>query len=107
VINISLNLLLIPAYKAYGAAIASIVSQAFYATGQVVVAHRILRPGPGLPVFVRLLSYAVIILAGGFALQHFFSWVPAILLFIAFSGTTSILTGVIRPAEIISIFREE
>jgi O-antigen/teichoic acid export membrane protein len=107
IINITLNLLLIPAYKAYGAAIASIASQAFYAIGQVVLAHRILRLDLGLSVYGRLLLYGVIVLGGGFTLQHFLSWVPAILLFIGFSGITAILSGVIRPAEMRSIFREE
>lgn len=107
VINITLNLLLIPGFKAHGAAIASIASQAFYAIGQVVLAHRILRLDLGLSVYGRLLLYGAIILGGGFALQHFFSWVPAILLFISFSGITAILSGVIRPAELRSIFREE
>ncbi|MDF1570884.1 MAG: oligosaccharide flippase family protein [Bacteroidales bacterium] len=107
IINITLNLLLIPAYKAYGAAIASIASQAFYAIGQVVLAHRILRLDLGLSVYGRLLLYGVIVLGGGFALQHFLSWVPAILLFIAFSGITAILSGLVRPAEMRSIFWEE
>ena len=107
VLNITLNLLLIPAYKAYGAAIASIASQAFYAIGQVIVAHRMIRLDLGLSVYGKLLLYGVIILAGGAALHHLFKWVPAILLFILFSGITAILTGVIRPLEIRSIFREE
>jgi len=107
VLNITLNLLLIPAYQAYGAAIASIASQAFYAIGQVVVAHRVIRLDLGLSVYGKLLLYGIIILGGGAALHHLFSWVPAILLFIIFSGITAILTGVIRPLEIRSIFREE
>lgn len=107
IINITLNVLLIPAYKAYGAAIASIASQAFYAIGQVVVAHRVLRLDLGLWVYGRLLLYGAIIFGGGFVLQHFLSWVPAILLFIVFSGITAILSGVIRPTELRSIFREE
>ncbi len=107
VLNITLNLLLIPAYKAYGAAIASIASQAFYAIGQVIVAHRMIRLDLGLSVYGKLLLYGVIILVGAAALHHLFSWVPAILLFILFSGITAILTGVIRPLEIRSIFREE
>lgn len=107
VLNITLNMLLIPAYKAYGAAIASIASQAFYAIGQVIVAHRMIRLDLGLSVYGKLLLYGVIILVGGAALHHLFNWVPAILLFILFSGITAILTGVIRPLEIRSIFREE
>ncbi len=107
VLNITLNLLLIPAYKAYGAAIASIASQAFYAIGQVIVAHRMIRLDLGLSEYGKLLLYGVIILVGGAALHRLFSWVPAILLFVLFSGITAILTGVIRPLEIRSIFREE
>jgi O-antigen/teichoic acid export membrane protein len=107
VLNISLNLLLIPAFKAYGAAIASIASQAFYAIGQVILAHRLIRLDLGVSVFGRLLLYGLIILGGGAALHHFFSWVQAILVFIILSGITAILTGVIRPGEIRSIFREE
>ncbi len=107
IINVTLNLLLIPPFKAYGAAIASISSQAFYALGQVVVAHRVLRLDLGVSVYGKLLLYGGIILLGGFGLQYFFNWVPAILIFIVFSGITAILTGVIRPAELLSIFRED
>lgn len=107
VLNISLNLLLIPAYKALGAAMASIASQSFYAIGQVLVAHRILHLDLGRFVYLKLLLYGLIVLAGGLALHHYISWVPALFLFIIFSGLTAVITGVIRPIEIMQIFREE
>jgi len=107
VLNISLNLLLIPEFKAYGAAIASIISQGFYAVSQVIAAHKLIPLKPRLSLFGKLLVFAMVTATAGYLLDKYFSWLPALLLLIISSIITSIVTGLIRPREIFTIFREE
>ncbi|MEX0986253.1 MAG: polysaccharide biosynthesis C-terminal domain-containing protein [Bacteroidales bacterium] len=107
VVNIGLNLLLIPAYKAYGAAIASISSQGFYAIGQIIVAHKMIRLNLNYSFYGKLLLFGIFITVAAWLLSKYLSWVPAIILFVAISVILSILTGIIRPREILAIFRED
>ena len=107
IINVTLNLLLIPAYKAYGAAIASIVSQGFYAIGQVIAAHSLIKLDLRFSLYGKLLLYGILLAASAAILHRYLDWLTAFLIFIAFSGIMSMLTGIIRPKEILSIFREE
>lgn len=59
VLNIGLNLLLIPTYKAYGAALASLITQAATALAQIMLSYKYFKLTPN----VRLIT-ALTILAG-------------------------------------------
>jgi O-antigen/teichoic acid export membrane protein len=107
VLNIGLNLLLIPVYKAYGAAIASISSQAFYAISQILIAHKIVGISLNLRFYGKLLFFGMLITVAGYLLHHFLAWVPALLLFLLLCLVLSVATGVIRPLELLKIFQEE
>ena len=52
-VNVSLNLFLIPRYHAVGAAISSLVSQAFYAVTQLILAGRILKVPVNGDILIR------------------------------------------------------
>jgi O-antigen/teichoic acid export membrane protein len=107
VLNIGLNLLLIPVYKAYGAAIASISSQAFYAVSQILIAHKMVGLNLNFRFYGKLLLFGILITVSGYLLHHFLDWVPAILLFILICTLLSIATRVIRPGELLKIFLED
>jgi len=107
ILNISLNLILIPHFYAKGAAIASLSSQSFYAISQVITAKKILNLKEDYGYVFRLLIYAVLVCATGWMYHRFFNWIPAILLFSVTAVLLSVVTGVIRPREILRIFREE
>ena len=69
ILNISLNLFLIPRYKAVGAAWASMISQGFYAVSQVVTAHRLLHLPVRKEFILRLLAFIPSGFAAGYAIQ--------------------------------------
>jgi len=106
-LNLSLNFLLIPEMKTTGAAIASLSSQAFYAVGQIVIAHRKIKPDIEVKMYLRMILFIILISVSAYIFNQFFEWVPAFLLFAAMCILLSIVTGIIRPGEILSIFREE
>ena len=105
--NIGLNFLLIPIYKAYGSALASILSQGFYALSQMILASRILKLNLRFFFFFRLILYILAITLAAYLLHQYLSWLAGILLFILLAGLLSVLTGVIRPREIINSFLED
>lgn len=105
VINITLNLLLIPRYRAMGAAIASLTSQAFYAVMQVIISTRKLRIPLNGDILVRLAAFLLINLAIGFLTRSLPGWVPGFLLLLLSCLVSSILLGLIRLQEFIRIIR--
>ena len=60
-INLILNLILIPVLKAKGAAIASLSSQGFYAIAQIIAAKKVLNLRLDADYMIRLLLFIVII----------------------------------------------
>lgn len=107
VLNIGLNLLLIPTFKAYGAAIASIASQGFFALSQAVIAHKILNLQFPNSYFVRIIVYTLSIIIVGWLTSENLQWSSAVVIFIVLSVLISVVSGVIKPLELIRIFREE
>ncbi len=107
VINIVLNLILIPQYKAVGAAIASLTSQAFFALCQIFVSHRIFKFEMGGAILLRLLIFTLSIIATAYFSLRFLEWVPALILVSLISTGAAIATGMIRPKEIFGILLEK
>ena len=69
-LNIGLNLLLIPSHKAFGAAVANISSQAFYATCQIIIAHRMVGLDLNYRFFGKLFLFGILITASGYVLHR-------------------------------------
>jgi len=111
VLNIGLNILLIPIYKAFGAAIASISSQAFYALGQILIAHKMVGLKHNYRFYGRLILFGILITSLAYTLHYFtlrqsLPWTAALGLFLLLSGGCSVLTRMIRPVELWKIFNE-
>jgi len=106
VINIGLNLLLIPRYQALGAAISSLVSQAFYAIFQLILSIHLLKIPKNSDIFIRVALFLVINLMIGYLLQYIPGWIPGMLLLIASCIGSSILLGLIRLSKIMALLRE-
>lgn len=107
VMNIALNLLLIPTHKAFGAAIASLSSQAFYAISQVFIARYKLKLRLKKDFFPRLLLFSILIVIAGYLLHQYLEWIPALTIFAALCALLSIITRVIRPSELLKIFLDQ
>ena len=106
VLNIGLNLLLIPRFKAEGAAYASVISQGFYAISQVFLARRIFKLNTDFVNIFKLLALSVSLIASGIIFQNAgVSWITGFLglsiLGVLFTWILKILT----PREVIDIIR--
>jgi O-antigen/teichoic acid export membrane protein len=107
VVNVGLNLILIPRYHAFGAAISSLASQSFYAITQLFLSHRIL----GIPlngdIFLKLLAFLALNLLVAILSHLLPGWWPGFILLLAACLASSLFLGLIRPADLLSILREE
>lgn len=68
VMNIILNLILVPKYKAYGAVMSGLITQSYIAISQVIMACRIFKFGINYQLIFKILSFAI-----GTALIAYFS----------------------------------
>lgn len=105
-INILLNLILIPLYKAEGAAYASVFSQGFYAITQVFLARKIFNLNIDLATMLKLILLILCLIISGVVLQMtgvpwFAGFMGLSVLGIVFTWLLKILT----PREVIDILR--
>ena len=106
-INITLNLLLIPRFKAVGAAIASLSSQSFYAISQVILSHGVFKIQLSRLFLPRVAIFTtVVIVAAYYSVQHI-KWFPALLIVAGVILVASVATGLLRPKEIWRILSEK
>jgi len=106
VINIGLNLVLIPRQMALGAAIASLVSQGFYAISQVILSIRLLKIPANRDILLKLAIFLFISLVAAFLSLLVPGWIPGFLLLVAFCIGSAFLLGLVRPSEIRQILQE-
>ncbi len=100
IINVGLNLLLIPRHQALGAAISSLVSQGFFALTQLILSIRVLKIPANRDIYVKLIAFLVINLLSGYLSLLIPGWIPG-LLFLAIScAGSAILLGLIKLSEI-------
>jgi len=107
VINISLNLILIPKYQAYGAAISSLISQGYYAIAQVILAVYLIRIPINGDILIRLGGFLVISLFAGYLTLFIPGWIPGFLILLGSCLITSLALGLIRPSELLAILKEK
>jgi len=105
-INVSLNLILIPRYQAMGAALASLVSQGFFAITQWILSIRLLRISWNPDIMFRLLGFLSINLVTGYLSLMIPGWIPGFVLLLISCLGTAFLLKLIRPMEISRILQE-
>lgn len=105
-INIGLNLILIPRHQALGAAIASVVSQGFYATTQVILSIRLVNIPSNRDILVKLSGFLVINLITAYLTLLLPGWIPGLLLLAFSCAGSALLLGLIRPSEIKRILKD-
>jgi len=99
-INIGLNLLLIPRHQALGAAISSLVSQSFYALTQMILSIRLMKIPANRDIYIKLAAFLVINLLSGYLLLLIPGWIPGLLLLAISCAGSAILLGLIKISEI-------
>ena len=106
IINIGLNLVLIPRHQALGAAISSLISQGFYAIAQVILTIRLLKIPANRDILIRLAGFLAINLIAGYLSLLIPGWIPGFLMLLGSCIGSAFLLGLIRFAEIMSILKE-
>ncbi len=106
-INVTLNLILIPRYHALGAAISSLISQGFYAILQLILSIRLLKIPVNGDIMLRIVGFLGFNLITGYLTLLIPGWIPGFVVLLVSCAISSILFGLIRPKEILTILRSE
>jgi len=106
VLNIGLNLILIPRHQALGAAIASLISQGFYASAQMILSARLLQIPANGDIFIRLAAFLAFNLLAGYLTRLLPGWIPGILLLTLSCTGSAFLLRLFRISEIRDILNE-
>lgn len=100
-INFTLNYLLIPEHGAYGAAIATLVTQAFVVTLQIVIAKRVLKMPFNFKVIIRyILLFSFGILLSPYLIRFSESWIYSTILIFVFFAILSFAVGLVRIKDL-------
>lgn len=107
VLNVSLNLILIPRYQSVGTAISSLISQAFYAIAQLVLTRKILKISMNGDIMIKLAVFLVLNILTGYLTQFISGWIPGFLILLSSCLASALLLKLIRPAELLAIVKEK
>lgn len=109
VLNASLNLLLIPTYKAWGAAAATLFTQTLIWIAQIILAHRMLDALPSARSLLRQALFALSagVLFFGMAVWEPFAWQIRFLIGLLLSGWLAMAFGMVSPRKALAEFRKE
>jgi O-antigen/teichoic acid export membrane protein len=101
--NIILNLILIPRYRAYGAAVSSLITQTFMAITQVIVAMRKFGFHPDWGLIIRLGSFTgAIFIFAWFSKVYIKNWFAGVLILM---GIAVICAFIIKLLNIKDLYR--
>lgn len=107
-INIILNIILIPRYEAFGAAVTSFTTQTITAVIQIVLAIKIFKFRINYKLLILLLIFATgVALAGKLSYNLPFSWYINISIMVAFSALLSLSIGLIKIKDIYKIIKHD
>lgn len=104
--NIILNLILIPRRQAYGAAIASLVTQAYMAAFQVVISRLRLKLRMGAGYLFRLVLFILVLFASGWLLQRYIEyWYAGILMLAGVAVILAFVTRLLKFRDLYLLIR--
>ena len=106
IINIGLNLVLIPRHQALGAAISSLASQGFYAITQMFLTIHLLRIPANKDIYIKLAAFLAINLLVGYLSLLIPGWIPGLLLLAVSCLGSAFLLGLFRPSAFMGLFRD-
>ena len=106
VLNIGLNIVLIPKWHALGAAWASLITQGLTALVQLGMATKRYRLGSGLKEGLRIVGFAALVLGAVLALQQVgLPPLPRLAAMFAAAGVLAMATGMASPKMLRAILR--
>ena len=105
VINISLNLFLIPRYQAFGSAYASLFTQIVTASAQVILATIVFKLKPNYLFILKLLAFTGATLILAIVSQQFGNWFYGYVFMIATSVLSAFLLKLFNVTDLFKIIR--
>lgn len=106
--NILLNFILIPEYGAYGAAIASVVTQTLAGLAQVLIVQKLFRFKVNVPLLSKMVILTVVAFGIGYWLDRYLEWEWSHE-FILMAGVLTIscfITGLLNPGKMLTIVKD-
>ena len=107
ILNISLNLFLIPQYKASGAAFAGLITQIIMALAQIILAVKILNWKPDWKLMGKLLLFFTLIALIANIAVRYYPDIKTILVIILLAPILAFSLGLLRISELKSIMKEQ
>lgn len=107
VLNIVLNLILIPRYQAHGSAYASLVTQIFTGGAQLILALIIFKLKPGINYIIQLLMFTGVVVVFATLSKQLDQWFVGYLTMIAASILFAILLKLFNLKDLYKIIRSE
>ena len=105
-LNFSLNLILIPKYKALGSAFAAVSSQSFFALAQLIVSVRIFKIKISLDFPIRLLIFTLLLAGSGFLVHaKITNWLPGLSIILILALIYSWILKILRPKKLYQIIK--
>lgn len=104
ILNLTLNLILVPRHMAYGAAIACLVTQMYVAAGQVIIAVYLIKLRIPAGFILRIsLSVPLIILGGYIAVKLLENWYLGIGILTIWSGVVALSLRLVRIKDLLKL----
>jgi O-antigen/teichoic acid export membrane protein len=105
-VNVILNVILIPKYQAFGSAISSLVTQFLTGLLQVYICYKVFN----FNVNKRLLTSLVLFIAGLFFINYFTlnltkQWMFNFVIMLTFSGLLAFVTGMVNPKSVLRFIK--
>ncbi len=107
VINIALNLILIPRFQAHGSAYASLITQLFTGFTQLVLAVYIFKLKTDWSFIFKLLLFIIVTVSLGFVSENIANWIYGYLLMIFSSVIFAFILRLINLRDLYQIIRYE
>jgi len=107
ILNIGLNILLIPHYKALGSAVSSMFTQAFAAIAQVLIARKLFRLRPDIILILKLALFVILMIALSIGSLYFSkNWILNIGLLFTSGFIMAALFGLFKFSSLIKLLKE-
>jgi O-antigen/teichoic acid export membrane protein len=103
VLNVVLNLILIPRFMAFGSAYASLATQVVTAVSQVTIAVILFKLNINWKFILRLISYVVFLLAFGMISRYFGNWFYGYIFMIGMGILSAFIIRLINLRDIYNI----
>lgn len=104
-LNITLNLILIPKFQALGSAWVSLITQSLTALSQVIIAVQIFKLKINYNILIRLLAFILFVSLTGFLSQLVPNWIVGFTGMIIISSALALLTKLINLKSLVEIIK--